>query len=676
MFELRSGLVMCTDKVRGAMAVPGCAKGSQTRLPAHQRGLVSENRAGRWVGVAALQRALALGCCLLATASGVAPAGVFSDSAVFSTQPVEMTGPPDAAATLLAFSAVEFYIRGTSPAVETNGLPGVQGCSVVLRLAGEVIGRGLAMNPPGAAPSTACIAQAAEEAWREADRRLPASGTPEVRAAKIGELRKQLLISLELSGPLMQVTANAYADFDSTLQPGMDGLAATMEGQVGAVFPGQSVSTNTMPGECARRAVGRAAAMARGDAGGGSTVTLTEPPDLEKKHGVKLYRFRTTHVAQWREDKGPALLYRGQRLVALEDVDEIEELWYLADRLAGNLINRSEAAKDALPGTLSVVTGTNDPWQDPAFAASLDALALRVYCLRLKNAPPSAARAELVIRAGVQADRVARAAANELGAKPEGTGLATAAALVRYSTLSGASPLAEPWLAPSRDALNDAVDANGVLRDVPAGVRGVVAGSLGALTAPLPAGSPARDAKGGMSVRWVFAQTPPEKLATEMPWLGWAELDPDRPGQGGEVPSAPALREMRTLIWKHQLQSVDAGPDRQDMVGGIVVPGSSSPLPTWQTARLVAFLGTMLGEPSLTSKEERAGEMVRLLRTARFLRQLQVDDSLGWMCKDPVSVKGGLRNATWDQRTQTDATAMALMAVLEVIGGIEKASRQ
>jgi len=122
------------------------------------------------------------------------------------------------------------------------------------------------------------------------------------------------------------------------------------------------------------------------------------------------------------------------------------------------------------------------------------------------------------------------------------------------------------------------------------------------------------------------------------------------------------------------LQAVDAGPDAQDLVGGIVVPGGGPPLPTWQTARLVAFLATMLGEPELTTPKERPGEIVRLLAAARFLRQLQVDDTLGWMCNDAALVKGGIRNATWDQRTQTDATAMALLAVLETIKGIEKAS--
>jgi hypothetical protein len=47
---------------------------------------------------------------------------------------------------------------------------------------------------------------------------------------------------------------------------------------------------------------------------------------------------------------------------------------------------------------------------------------------------------------------------------------------------------------------------------------------------------------------------------------------------------------------------------------------------------------------------------------------------MGWMCKNPALAKGGLRVATWDQRVQTEGTAMALLAVLEIIDGLEKAA--
>ncbi|MFT3685614.1 MAG: hypothetical protein QM783_11910 [Phycisphaerales bacterium] len=216
---------------------------------------------------------------------------------------------------------------------------------------------------------------------------------------------------------------------------------------------------------------------------------------------------------------------------------------------------------------------------------------------------------------------------------------------------------------------------DGLLNDtVPAGMRGLAIWGNGAWPKEV-AGDTSTYHPMEKSVRSVMAQTPIASLPGEMPWLGWIDLSIDhhlkRPAG---AKSASALREMRTLIWKHQLQSVDAGPDRQDLIGGIAVPGSPDPLPTWQTAQLVAFLGTMLGEPELTTKAEQPGEIVRLLSAARYLRQLQVDDAMGWMCKDPVMAKGGIRIATWDQHTRTDSTAMALLAVLEIIDGLEKAA--
>ena len=555
-------------------------------------------------------------------------------------------GPPDAAATLRAYSAVESFIRGTSPAVDPKGLPAVYGCSVVLRLAGEVVGRGSSIGGPGAQVGTDWISAAAGAAWAEAEHRLPASRTGEAGALMLKEMRQGLLVSLELAGPLMRINGKVYGDFDATLQPGLDGVLASMDGKIGAVFPGAAAAVNVLPSQSAQRAVAMAATAARGEAGGGATVALTEPAELEKKHGVTLYRFRTAHVAQWRADKGPELLYRGQKLVDQQDVDGVAELWHIADRLAGHLANRADAA---LEQTVALSTGISEPAADRVLVAAATKFALDRY-LRV--------RGETELAAAVRA-RVARweATLGEFAASVS-TPAADAGLLLGNNTLP---PEAVKRLRESSARTDTRPE------------QSLIAYALVAARPPV-AGWPAAGDEGRRLTRQILSQSTPGGLATHMPWIGWSELELRTRDAAKSVPSAPALREMRTLIWKHQLQAVDAGPDGQDMVGGIVVPGSQSPLPTWQTARLVAFLGTMLGEPELTTPQERPAEVVRLLAAARFLRQLQVDDALGWMCRDAAAVKGSLRNATWDQRTQEDATAMALLAVLEIVQGIEKAS--
>lgn len=627
--------------------MPAAPERRRSPIQARQQGAESEKQWARRGGVAALRRALAAGCCVLSTVAGSAPAAgeSFSD-AIGHASSTAVAGQPGSAETLRAFDAVEKFIRGTTETVDLHDVPAAYGCSVVLRLAGEIVGRGSAIGGPGAAVSTSRIAEAAKAAWDNAEPRLPVRGTGEARAAMLRVLRQDLLISLELSGPLMRINANAYGDFDATLQPGLDGVLANLGENVGAVFPGTAAGGNIVPSEAARRSVGIVAALARGEAGGGATVVLTEPAELEKKQGITLYRFRSTHVAQWRSDKGPELLYRGQKLVVQSDVDEIAELWHIADRLAGNLANR---ATGTMEQTVSLATGAAETPDDPAFSAAVAKFALDRYL---------AARADSAIADSVR------------GSLPRWEAALTARARSLDSpTIDAGTLLANRSVAPAAAArLHAAVAAAD-----PSIEHSIIAFAL-VSTEPAVGLWPEAPSDGRSLTRRIFSRCTPGVLGSHMPWIGWAELDARSRDKVDALPSAPALREMRSMIWKHQLQSVDAGPDGQDMVGGIIVPGSNRPLPTWQSARLVAFLGTMLGEPVLTSKAERGIEVVRLLRAARFLRQLQIDDSLGWMCNDAVMAKGGLRNATWDQRTQADATAMGLMAVLEIIKGIEKAS--
>jgi len=140
------------------------------------------------------------------------------------------------------------------------------------------------------------------------------------------------------------------------------------------------------------------------------------------------------------------------------------------------------------------------------------------------------------------------------------------------------------------------------------------------------------------------------------------------------LPAAAALRQMRTAIWQNQLQPLDATAAQQDLIGGILVPGSREPLPSWQTARIIASLCTMLGDPRLTSPEERNAEIVRLLNAMRFLRQLQVDRTLLWLCGNPDATLGASRPSVFDQRTSADATSMSLLATLELLASIQTLS--
>lgn len=104
------------------------------------------------------------------------------------------------------------------------------------------------------------------------------------------------------------------------------------------------------------------------------------------------------------------------------------------------------------------------------------------------------------------------------------------------------------------------------------------------------------------------------------------------------------------------------------------------PLPTWQTARVVSAWAQMLGEARLTDEAEVPAELVRVVRSARFLVQLTAGPAVWWMYPDEVvgeavggGARWGVRRALWDQRMGVEATAMALLAgcdVLDAAGAI------
>ena len=188
----------------------------------------------------------------------------------------------------------------------------------------------------------------------------------------------------------------------------------------------------------------------------------------------------------------------------------------------------------------------------------------------------------------------------------------------------------------------------------------------------------------------------------QLPWLGWAEIrldhyeryiktdwrsfppqawrEMDRYVKPNDIPTALALRQMRSDCWKHQLSITDTTEDTLDMAGGIVFTKgltdgrAGNPYPTWQCVRPLAFIATMLRDPRLTEPQERPEQIVRLMQAARFLRQLQVDEASAWMYPDPTLAIGGIRASTWDNSLPVDATSMTLLFVVELIKSLDELS--
>ncbi|MBL8991143.1 MAG: hypothetical protein JNJ48_06135, partial [Phycisphaerae bacterium] len=178
------------------------------------------------------------------------------------------------------------------------------------------------------------------------------------------------------------------------------------------------------------------------------------------------------------------------------------------------------------------------------------------------------------------------------------------------------------------------------------------------------------DERARPAIRRAFRDTQPANLFSLMPFLAWAEIEASATA-GADVPAAGALRQMRSTFWRAQLSGADAGPDRQDAVGGVLFTTAPGTLPTWNTARPLAATATMLADARLTEPGERSVEVVRILSALRFLNQQTADDSIGWMAPSPALSIGGVRAAPWDARMPVSATAMTLLSVVETVRALD-----
>ncbi|HYE02161.1 MAG TPA: hypothetical protein VD963_02880 [Phycisphaerales bacterium] len=580
---------------------------------------------------ATLLAILALGLCL---APGSARG---AHGAAGGPEPVAALGP---AAAFAAYRAVERVVRGWDDPESLRGeLPAVPGCSVQLRYGGRLAGRGTAMTAGTAAePSSAVIITALRAAMGEVEERLPVPNDLLAEEHR-RERSANLAISVEFAGPAVAVRALTYAQAESELAWGLDGVAVSAGERVEAVFPAMMLVTGTPPA----RAISAAASALLG---GGEGVS--EPRDLASRHGAKVWRMRTTHLAQATPRAEPVFLHRGGRLARLEEMDRAG-LREFAGGLAAHLSAHAPRA-----GAAAWAGDVYDPVRDalapsdPVLSAAVAVLALRGHLALMGDADPESDRIGEAVRAYEQELR--------RGARARrGDPLALAAL--------GVADVNEADIAGGLEGAYS--EATGFAETVPEGARGFVALAL-----------VARGAPGAESaVRRVYRETPPGRLVGQMPWLGLAELRlADRgktPGARAHVAADVALRHMRAHVWDHQVGQIAAGSDHPDLVGGIVFTASPGREPSWHGAKPVAFLAMMVRDDRLTDPGERHGELARLLSSVRFLRQLAADEAACWMYADPELAMGGVRGSAWDQTMRSEATSLTLLAVCETIRSLD-----
>jgi hypothetical protein len=175
------------------------------------------------------------------------------------------------------------------------------------------------------------------------------------------------------------------------------------------------------------------------------------------------------------------------------------------------------------------------------------------------------------------------------------------------------------------------------------------------------------------ALRAAYARTPPGEWVGLMPWAGWAEIEiaaarRNLAGGDGALVGEAALRDVRELLWRHQVGTSDVSPTDRDLVGGIVFTRGRQPLPTWHSLRPLALAATMMGDPRLTAENEFPGQVLRMLASVRFLRQLCADDAVMSWADGPA---WGVRAATWTDEQPEEATPMALVVLSEMVRSLD-----
>ena len=556
------------------------------------------------------------------------------------------------------FRTVEGWLRAWNVPADARTPP--LGASVTLRLDGAIAGRGQQSTP-----GVRALAEAVTQAMTEAAARLPierdALYDENVRAAAA-----RMTISLELAGPLVPITAESWESPALELAWGLDGVAARFGEQTAAMFPGAMLTA------AGGMDPGRALAACVSRASGDPTLILKKPPELAKEHGAVYYRFRVTHLAQAVPNVSPDFLHRGGRVVESRSLSETT-LWQWADDLAANLMQRRWPGPEryGLQGAYDPLASKYDaPYAGP-FEQALAIGALARYS-RAKAAAGGVEQAEAAaVFARLLFDAACQVEEGEIPVWGDAT--AAAATLQAISVLEGTGPdLSIPDGVVDRivATIQPAYDpTTGWSADAPPAGRAMIAQVMTAKSAfgvAEPQWGPIAEA----AVRSLYQEGGPERLVSYMPWLGEGELTLAE-GQDTPLPGAVALREMRGLVWEHQLRDESLSFNQRDLAGGIVFTAARNPLPSWQSARPLTFIATMLGDPRLTDDKRVPGELARLLPSLRFLRQLTADDTGGWMYPDPTRARGGVRVSLWDQRMPVEATAMTLMTVCETLRSLD-----
>ncbi|MCB9845544.1 MAG: hypothetical protein H6811_06130 [Phycisphaeraceae bacterium] len=548
--------------------------------------------------------------------------------------------PPTPSACYEVFAEVESRVLAWSDHPVATRIP-IAGAQITLRLDGALVGRGQSMQG-----DTDTIFTALRGAMREAERRLPVA-----RDALFEDMMRahasRMTIGIEFAGETTPMSPDALEDVTLALSPGLDGVCVRAGSRIEAMFPTTMLWAGIGPGSAMRAVLS--------ELSGDPSLALRPPRELGTRHGITFAWFRVRHLQQLTAGRPPEFLTRGGRVVEQRDLRSAE-LRAFAEGIAAYLIGQTSRTivGAELAGGYRPVLG-----EDSGPASAMQRALVSAALARFAASDGGATEAGRVAQETASALLENIAALNEREPVAGDAGLA---ALVELALAWHPSPPESERLTRLRR------DAAVTLRAVLSAPNQVSPSVESIAVCAMAVGGIETDAI-RERMRTLMTTTDLGHIVSLMPWLGWAELALS--GNDGVVPSGAGLRQLREVLWTHQLTANDTGPRALDLVGGIVFTASNTPLPSWHTSRPLALMASMLGDPRLTPESEVPHELARLLVSVRFLRQLAADGVVCHAFAAPDRARWGIRSAVWDQRMPPEASAMTLLTLTELLDSLE-----
>jgi hypothetical protein len=128
------------------------------------------------------------------------------------------------------------------------------------------------------------------------------------------------------------------------------------------------------------------------------------------------------------------------------------------------------------------------------------------------------------------------------------------------------------------------------------------------------------------------------------------------------------IRKLMAALHERQIvDPPDMGPS--DVVGGFELngwPPVGAPNPDWRSSLVVSFLASAMRDPAIVKPTDRLSWLLTCGLGARFLAQLMYDTPNAYYVQFPSEAIGATRVSLWDNDTPSSATAMSLLAVLDL----------